>query len=272
MRLTFLGTGTSYGVPYLGCECPVCRSDDARNKRLRCSIVVEGNESTTGRSGNTCERDSPVRVLVDTTPDLRQQLLRANINWVSAVLWTHTHNDHVIGLDDIRPLCDHLGYIDGYGSAATIAHLKHVFDYVFVQGREHGGFPRMKDHLIDPLQPFILSDLRITPIPIFHGKREIFAYRFECGARSLVYATDCSGIPDESIEAMRNPDVLVLDALRHKEHPTHFSIDQATAVVNQLKPGRALFTHIAHDLDHEKVNSMLPDGIELAYDTLSFDV
>jgi phosphoribosyl 1,2-cyclic phosphate phosphodiesterase len=264
MRLTFLGTGTSYGVPYIGCGCAVCRSTDPHNKRLRCSILVEGKEPT--GSG------LPVRLLVDTTPDLRCQLLRSNLSSVSAVLWTHTHNDHIIGLDDIRPLCDQSGYIDGYGSEATLTHLKKVFDYIFIPGREHGGFPRMNERVIAPFESFSVGDIKVTPIPIMHGQREILAYRFECGGRSLVYATDCSGIPDESWEVMQNSNMLVIDALRFKLHPTHFNIEQALQAIARLQPRRAFLTHIAHDLDHNKTNNSLPSGIELAYDNLSLEV
>ncbi|MBV9864923.1 MAG: MBL fold metallo-hydrolase [Abitibacteriaceae bacterium] len=267
MKLTFLGTGTSYGVPYIGCDCPVCRSKDPRNKRLRCSILVEagpleGENHPTPRT----------RLLVDTTPDLRQQLLRANVANLTAVLWTHAHNDHIIGLDDIRPLCDRTGYIDGYGSADTLAHLKKVFEYIFEQGRDHGGFPRMTEHPIAPRQTLPLGDIHAKPIPILHGRREIFAYKFMSGGRTLVYATDCSAIPDASWSLMQNADVLVLDALRRKEHPTHFSVDQAVHAVSRLRPGRAFFTHIAHDLDHVATNAGLPEGVELAYDGLSIEV
>lgn len=264
MKLTFLGTGTSYGVPYVGCQCAVCHSTDSRNKRLRSSIVVE-------------ERgDSPhtplTRLLVDTTPDLRQQLLTSDICTVSAILWTHSHNDHIIGLDDVRPLSDRGGYIPGYADAETISRLKVVFDYVFVQGREHGGFPRVNDHLIQPHKSFNIGAIAVTPIPIWHGKREIFAYRFECEGRVLVYATDCSAIPDESWDWFRGVDVLVLDALRHQEHATHFSVGQAVEVVQKVRPRRAFLTHAAHDLDHEATNAMLPKGTELAYDFLSVEI
>lgn len=267
MRLTFLGTGTSYGVPYIGCDCAVCRSKDPRNKRLRCSILVEGGHAEGAPDGAYRSR-----LLVDTTPDLRQQLLRAGVSQVDAVLWTHAHNDHIIGLDDIRPLCDRSGYIDGYGNADTLAHLKSVFAYIFEQGRDHGGFPRMTEHPLAPRQSVALGDVNVKPIPIMHGRREIFAYKFMCGGRTLVYATDCSAIPDASWTLMQNADVLVLDALRRKEHPTHFSVDQALHAVTRLRPGRAFFTHIAHDLDHNATNLSLPKGVELAYDGLSLEV
>ena len=257
MKLTFLGTGTSYGVPYVGCECAVCRSADARDKRLRASILVE---------------TAATRLLVDSTPDLRAQLLRADVASLSAILWTHAHNDHIIGLDDIRPLSDRCGYVPGYGDADTIAHLQRVFDYVFLPGRAHGGFPRATAHILAPRQSFAVGDIGVTAIPIRHGRREIFAYRFEGGERVLVYATDCSQIPDASWELMRGADVLVLDALRHHEHPAHFSVAQALEAVERLAPRRTFFTHIAHDLAHEATNATLPPGVALAHDTLSIEM
>jgi phosphoribosyl 1,2-cyclic phosphate phosphodiesterase len=282
MKLTFLGTGTSYGLPYIGCDCAVCRSDNPRNKRLRCSVLVEAgrneqvaDEEKAQKLGEGAVEHAdvtrPTRLLVDTTPDFRQQLLRAEVSHVSAVLWTHSHNDHIIGLDDIRPLCDRAGYIDGYTNAETMAHLQHVFGYAFVPGRDHGGFPRMRSHLVEPGQSFQVGDIRVTAVPILHYRREIFAYRFEHGGRTLVYATDCSHIPGGSWELMQGADVLVLGALRYKEHVAHFSLQQAIDAAGKLKPGRTLFTHMAHDLDHDATNAMLPAGIELAYDTLSFE-
>lgn len=265
MRLTFLGTGTSHGVPYVACDCEVCRSTDTHNKRLRCSILVDGAQKN--------EDGRATRLLVDTTPDLRQQLLREKVHYLSGVLWTHFHNDHVIGLDDLRALTDHMGgYIDGYADAFTLQHLQRIFEYAFVPGRDHGGFPRLNAHVLEEGQTLIFGDISVSPIPIRHGQREIYAYRFECGGRVLVYATDCSAIPDASWPLMKGADVLVLDALRQREHPTHFNIEQALAAIARLQPGRALLTHIAHDLDHTITNRALPAGVELAYDTLSLDV
>lgn len=267
MRLTFMGTGTSYGVPFVGCDCTVCRSSDPRNKRLRCSVLVEGDRCE--KNGTSCER---TLLLVDTTPDLRQQLLRAQVSFISGILWTHDHNDHIIGLDDIRPLCDRLGYIHGWGNEETIGRLKSVFAYAFIQDRERGGYPRLTDHIAEPYKSFEIDDIRITPIPIMHGQREIFAYRFDCNGRVLVYATDCSGIPEASWEPMTGADVLVLDALHEKPHPTHFNIEQACATSKILKPGRTFFTHTTHNVDYAIVNSDLPPGIEIAYDGLTLEV
>lgn len=259
MRLTFLGTGTSHGLPYVGCECAVCTSDDLFNKRGRCSIIVESDDGET-------------RLLVDTPPDLRTQFLREKLSRISAVLWTHTHNDHVIGLDDLRPVTDICGYTPGYATESTLAHLHNIFGYAFVQEREHGGFPRLTGHIITPGKKFHVGGIDILPITIVHGKAEIVAYRFEQGGKSLMYATDCSFIPDDSWQPMAGADVLVLDALRHRPHPTHFCVEQSIEASQRLEPGRTLFTHIAHDLDHKETSAMLPEGIEIAYDGLRVDI
>jgi phosphoribosyl 1,2-cyclic phosphate phosphodiesterase len=253
MKLRFLGTGTSYGVPYIGCSCAVCRSDDPRDKRLRASILVE---------------DDSTRLLVDTGPDFRQQCLRANVDFVSAVLWTHLHNDHIIGLDDIRPLSDRQGYINGYGDAPTMTRLGQIFDYVFVQGRNHGGFPRVAPHIIEPFETLRFGTIEVTPLPISHGNRAILAYEFQKDARRLVYATDCSYIPPQSMERMRGCDIFIVDALRHTAHPNHFSLSEALGACETIMPERAFFTHITHDLGHEETEATLPDNIKIAYDGL----
>lgn len=259
MKLTFLGTGTSHGLPYIGCECAVCTSTDPFNKRLRCSILLEDESTST-------------RILVDTTPDLRQQFLREGISRISAVLYTHTHNDHVIGLDDLRPVTDIGGYLPIYASEPTMACVRNIFGYGFVQGREHPGFPRFTPHVIEPREPLHIEDFRITPIPIIHGRNEILAFRFDHHGSTLIYATDCSQIPEESWQLMRNPDVFIVDALRHRPHPTHFCIKQAVEVSRKIGAGRTYLTHIAHDLDHHDTNAGLPAGVEMAYDRLQIKI
>ena len=253
MKLTFLGTGTSHGLPYIGCECPVCASADPLNKRLRCSILIE---------------DENTRILVDTSPDLRQQFLRENISQISAVMWTHTHNDHMIGLDDLRPVTDICGYIPAFASAPTMAHLQNIFGYAFVQNREHAGFPRLSPQTIENRVPFQIANFRITPIPILHGKNEILSFRFDCKGSTLLYATDCSFIPDASGELMQNPDIFIVDALRWREHPTHFNIEQALEAAQKIGAKKTYFTHIAHDLDHEATSAQLPANVAMAYDGL----
>ena len=259
MKLIFLGTGTSHGLPYIGCDCAVCTSGDPLNKRLRSSILVESDDGAT-------------RILVDTSPDLRQQFLREKIGFVSAVLYTHTHNDHIIGLDDLRPITDKIGYVPVYASAPTMAQAQTIFGYAFIPNRDHGGFPRLTPHVIENGATFEIADFRITPIPIMHGKSEILAYRFEQAGSTLVYATDCSQIPDGSWELMKNPDVFVVDALRHNPHPTHFTTAQAMEAAQKLKAKRTFFTHIAHDLDHHETQAVLPKNVSMAYDGLQLAV
>ena len=261
MKITFLGTGTSYGVPFVGCDCAVCTSTNPRNQRLRASIFIE---------------TSSTRLLIDTTPDLRQQLLRENIRDFSAVLWTHWHNDHIIGLDDLRPISDRVGYLQGFADEKTVENLRRTFGYALDETRENGGVPRLKLRVAAPLETFEIGDISVTPIPIWHGKTLIYAYRLETEEngehRVLVYATDCSQIPDASREMIKNADVLVLDALRHKPHPTHFSVGEALREIENLQPRRAFLTHIAHDLDCEIDNAKLPPNVQLAYDGLKVEI
>lgn len=261
MKLRFLGTGTSYGVPCIACDCAVCRSDDPRDKRLRACILVEDEDE-----------NGPLRLMVDTGPDFRTQCLRAGVSFVSAILWTHLHNDHIIGLDDIRPLTDRCGYIPGYADAPTLARLRAIFDYAFVPNRDHGGFPRVTPHLIEPGQVLHFGALQVTALQIFHGQRPILAYEFAKNGRRLVYATDCSRIPSESLERMKGCDVFVVDALRHVAHPTHFSVEQALEAIAQIGPGRAFFTHITHELGHAQTEATLPAGVQIAYDGLELGV
>jgi phosphoribosyl 1,2-cyclic phosphate phosphodiesterase len=252
MKLTFLGTGTSYGVPYIGCSCAVCTSPDPRDKRLRSSIMVEAGDT---------------RILVDTTPDMRQQLLRAGVGSLTAILWTHVHNDHIIGLDDVRPISDQQGYIPGFADAATVAYLRQSFAYVVAEGRTSGGVPRVSPQIVMPNERLLIGEIMVIPLAIYHGQREILAYRFEHEGKVLIYATDCSCIPETTKAAMRGADVLVLDALRYDEHPAHFTVPQALEATAELQPERTFFTHIAHDLSHTATNEQLPSGVALAYDT-----
>ncbi len=251
MKITFLGTGTSVGVPRIGCECPVCTSTDRRNKRLRCSIVVEYFEHS---------------ILVDTPPDLRTQALRNDVRSVDAVLFTHGHADHLHGLDDVRAYC--FGRDDPipvYGDRPTLDRITRVFDYAFDSAWAQA-VPRLSLHPIEG--DLELFGLQVRPVPIIHGRTPVLAFRFG----RFAYVTDCSEIPEDSMNMLRGLDVLVLGALRHKEHPTHFTIEQALGVVDELKPRHTYFTHMAHDLDHYETNDYLPDHVELAYDGLVIDV
>ena len=251
LRLTFLGTGTSMGVPTLGCDCRVCRSPDPHDHRLRPSVLVE-------YSGHA--------VVIDTSPDFRQQALRANLKRVDAVLYTHSHADHILGLDDLRPFNLKQGDIPLYANRATQEMLRHAFPYVFGQATRHSSAPSVDLREING--PFELFGRRIVPLPVAHGEMEVLGFRVGRAA----YLTDFSVIPPPVMEQLRDLDVLVLDALRDRPHPNHSTVEQSLALVRELRPHRAYFTHIAHDLAHEETNRRLPPGVELAYDGLAAEV
>jgi phosphoribosyl 1,2-cyclic phosphate phosphodiesterase len=253
LRIVVLGSGTSVGVPMIGCQCAVCASPDPRDKRLRPSILV---------------RYGARNVLIDTTPDFRGQALRAGLDHLDAILFTHAHADHIMGLDDVRPLnARQRAAIPVYGSPETIAVIKRCFAYVFDGQGGDASLPRLEMHTLDG-EPFELFGLRVTPIPVMHGESRIYGFRFGDAA----YVTDQSDIPPESLEKLRNLDVLFLDALRHSRHRTHSTIGQSLAWVEQLAPARAYFTHICHDLPHEPTQRTLPPNVRLAYDTLEISV
>lgn len=249
MRITFLGTGTSHGVPMIGCDCATCLSADPRDTRLRPSIYVE---------------TAHARVLVDAGPDLRGQALRHRIARVDAILFTHGHADHILGMDDVRrfnALMDRA--MPCYGDAATLDDIRRMFSYVFAPATPKGGGLPLLD-LREIHGPLRIGDLDVAPIPIYHGKRPILGFRF--GA--LAYLTDCSRIPDTSWPLLEGLDVLVVDALRIRPHPTHFSLDEAVATAARIGAGRTFFTHMCHDLQHAATDARLPAGVALAYDGL----
>lgn len=248
-ELVLLGTGTSVGVPAVGCACPVCASDDWRNRRTRSSIAVglpEGN------------------LLVDTTPDLRNQMLREGIGVMHAALFTHEHADHVMGLDDVRLFPFYLGHaFPIYCEPPVEDRIRRSFDYAF-DAREvtHAGArPDLAIQRIST-EPFDLLGTQVIPIRLKHGACDVLGFRFG----NLAYCTDASEIPEESWPLLEGLDVLILNALRRRPHPTHLSLDQAVAIAEQLQPKRTLFTHISHDLEHQATCSALPDGMDLAYD------
>jgi phosphoribosyl 1,2-cyclic phosphate phosphodiesterase len=250
MKLTFLGTGTSTGVPSIGCQCETCLSDDPRDKRLRVSIIIEHDGQT---------------VLVDTSSDFRQQALRFGLKRLDAVLITHCHADHIFGLDDIRPLNFRYGALGVYANERAWPDIRRIFKYIFEPTYFGGGLPQVVPHTVYADAPFCLShDLQVTPVEVIHGRLPVLAYRFN----DFAYATDLSQIPSASIESLRGLDVFVLDCLRFKEHPTHLWLDKALEYVAELKPRRTYFTHMAHDVMHARDASKLPAGVEWAYDGL----
>jgi phosphoribosyl 1,2-cyclic phosphate phosphodiesterase len=254
VRITFLGTGTSHGVPMIGCGCATCTSPDPRDTRLRPSLYVETADA---------------RVLVDAGPDLRAQALRHRISRVDAILFTHGHADHILGMDDVRrfnALRAHhemSGAMPCYGDAATLEDIRRMFSYVFDPATpKGGGLPQLD--LLEIDGPFAIGDLDIVPVPVFHGARPILGFRFG----PVAYLTDCSRIPEASWGLLEGLDVLVLDALRIRPHPTHFSLDEAVATAARIGAGRTFFTHMCHDLLHAATDARLPSGMALAYDGL----
>jgi len=251
MQLTFLGTGTSTGVPSIGCECETCTSDDPRDKRLRVSVVIE-------HAGQS--------VLIDTSSDFRQQALRHGLKRLDAVLITHCHADHIFGLDDIRPLNFRHGALGLYANERAWIDIRRIFKYVFEPSHFGGGLPQIVPHTVVEGAPFCLGpELEVTPLRVIHGRLPVMAYR----CNNFAYATDLSEIPDSTIDLMRDLDVLVLDCLRFKPHPTHLWVDKALEYVEKIKPRRAFFTHIAHDVKHARDSAKLPDGVSWAYDGLT---
>jgi phosphoribosyl 1,2-cyclic phosphate phosphodiesterase len=251
MIIKFLGTGTSTGVPTLACSCPVCKSPDPCDKRTRPSILLEYG----GRV-----------VVVDTTPDLRTQALREGMTRLDAVIYTHAHADHILGLDDVRVFNYHQqAAIPIYADQDCLASIRRTFAYIFEGNYPYGGVAKLDPHCIDG--PFDLWDLRVIPVPVWHGNLPILGFRF----RDTAYLTDVSEIPETSFPVLEGLETLILDALRPKPHPTHFSLDQALAMVERIKPRRAFFTHIAHELGHEETNARLPSHVRLAFDGLKLE-
>ncbi len=253
VRLTVLGSGTSVGVPTIGCTCRVCRSEDPRDRRLRPSVCLRWDGHT---------------VVIDTGPDFRQQALAHGIEKVDAVLFTHAHADHVLGLDDLRPFNFHQrGPIPVYASAQTLEVIRRIFSYIFHDGPTESSRPRIETHVF-PDEPIAVGGVEFLPIPVKHGSGDCHGFRFGNHA----YLTDHSEIPEESMALLEGVEVLFLDALRYKPHPTHSTVERSLRTVERLKPRAAYFTHISHDLEHARVESLLPEGVHLAYDGLELEL
>jgi phosphoribosyl 1,2-cyclic phosphate phosphodiesterase len=255
LRLTFLGTGTSQGVPMIRCACAVCRSTDPRDNRTRASIYLETPEGS---------------YVVDTGTDFRTQCLRENIWQVDAAIMTHAHTDHVMGFDDLRRFAaPRAGRMPVYASAETMADLERVFEFAFKTVSPWPGYLKPEPHIISG--PFSLGETAITPLPVPHGNSETYGYLFgRQGVKLLAYLSDCSAVPDEIARQIAGVQLLVIDALREKPHPTHLSIGQALEVVQRVQPARTLFTHICHELP-QSAESALPPNVGLAYDGLRID-
>jgi phosphoribosyl 1,2-cyclic phosphate phosphodiesterase len=249
-----LGTGTSHGVPMIGCNCATCRSTDPRDRRLRPSIYIDVPDYA--------------QLLVDTATDLRQQALRYDISHVDAVLFTHAHADHILGLDDLRSFNALQGTpIPCYANREAWETIRRQFSYVFEGPLQlGGGVPQLTTNEIRA--PFFIRGVRVVPVPLWHGKLPILGFRFG----NFAYLTDCNRIPDEAWPLVDGVEFLVLDALRDEPHETHFTLGEAVAAAQRIGPHRAYFTHMTHDLPHAKTNARLPRGIELAYDGLVLDI
>jgi len=253
MNILFLGSGTSTGIPSICCDCEVCQSTNPKNKRLRSSILVCNGEN---------------HILIDTSTDLRQQCLINKITHINQVLYTHHHADHVHGIDELRSF----NYFNDtvipcYGNKDTIREIKKNFNYIFNKKTQiGGGLPKLTLQVINN-KTFTLGGISITPLNIIHGKLTILGYKLN----NCAYITDCSEIPEETKEQLKSLDILILNALGFDPHPTHFSLNQALDSVKELKPKRAIFTHINHKFDHETVLAGLPEGVELAYDGMAIE-
>ncbi len=252
MRVTFLGTGTSTGIPVIGCRCRVCTSDDPRNRRLRPSLLLEWDDR---------------KILVDSSTDLRQQALTFGIDRLDAVLYTHCHADHVMGLDDLRVYnFRQRADLPVYGSPRTLDDIRRTFWYAFSDTPEGGGKPHLDLRPVEA--PFDLFGARIDPVPLWHGDLPVLGYRIG----GFAYCTDCNRVPDASRQVLADLEVLVIDALRPTPHPTHFSLPQTLAVVADLRPRKAYLVHMSHDVDHAESESALPSHVRLAYDGLVLEV
>ena len=250
MKLTFLGTGTSTGVPSIACDCETCRSDNPKDKRLRVSILIEHGGK---------------KILVDTSIDFRQQALRAKIGYLDAVLITHCHVDHVFGLDDVRPLNFRFGARPIYADELAWKDLRRIYQYIFQPTHFGGGLPQLVPHTIEKGAPFCFgNELFVTPLEVIHGKLPVIAYRFN----DFAYATDLNFISEESLAGLQDLDVLVLDCVRIKPHATHLGLQEALEYIERIKPKRAYLTHLNHDILHDRDSKLLPDNVQFAYDEL----
>ena len=249
MKITFLGTGTSQGIPMIANDDPVCLSNDSKDKRLRSSVMISWDD--------TC-------YVIDCGPDFRQQMLRENIQAINGVLFTHEHSDHTAGIDDLRPFTYKMGEVPIYAQERVIESLKVRFSYIFETENRYAGAPKLTENIIDS-SSFILSGVDVTPIVVMHGKLPITGYRFG----DVAYITDLKTMSDHEKKKLDGLDILIVNALRITAHPTHLNLEEALCFVNEIKPKRAYFTHISHKLGfHAEVQKKLPENDFLSYDGL----
>lgn len=253
MKITFLGTGTSQGIPIIGSTHPVCLSDNPKDKRLRVSVLIEWDNFS---------------YVIDCGPDFRQQMLKANVTKIDGIVFTHEHADHTMGLDDIRPFFFKQGDIDLYAHKRVFKALKKRFDYIFTSEAKYPGVPSVRTHEVKN-KPFELGNLNVVPIDGLHHKLQVFGYRF----KDFAYLTDMNFVPDMEVDKLSNLEVLVVNALRIKPHLSHFNLEEALDFIKRVKPKRAYLTHISHHMGfHNDVQQNLPDNVFLAYDNLQITI
>lgn len=249
LDITFLGTGTSQGVPVIGSDHPVCLSDDSRDKRLRVSVLIEYKE---------------LNIVIDCGPDFRQQMLANNVQRLDAILFTHEHSDHTAGLDDIRPFFFKQGDIPVYGHQRVLQSLQKRFDYIFSAEDKYPGAPSVREHIIEN-KSFSIENISVLPINVMHNRVQVFGFRID----NFAYITDAKTIADEEAKKLKGLDVLVLNALRYEPHHSHFNLEEALAFIKKVKPKKAYLTHISHTMGfHQQVQLTLPENVFLAYDNL----
>lgn len=260
MKITVLGSGTSQGIPIVGCKCAACTSLDPRDKRLRVSVFIETDVTI---------KNKPLQILIDTSPDFRQQMLKHNITDIDAVLYTHFHIDHIMGLDDIRQINQlHRKSVDLYANTETADRIKQTFSYIFDENTyKGGGIPQVNLKTID-INPFEISGQQVIPLEYKHGPTTVFGYRIG----KFAYMTDCNFIPEKEFEKLHGLDILIIDALRYRKHETHFSVDEAAEAAIRIGAGKTYFTHMTHDIVHAEASAKLPEGIEFAYDGLILEI
>ncbi len=253
LKVTFLGTGTSQGIPVIGSNHPVCQSEDARDKRLRVSVLVEVDD---------------LNIVVDCGPDFRQQMLSNPVSRLDAILFTHEHSDHTVGLDDIRPFFFKQGDIPVYAHERVMSSLQKRFDYIFSSENKYPGVPSVQEHVISN-EAFNVKGVHVTPVNVMHNRVQVFGFRI----RDFAYITDAKTIAEEEADKLKGVDVLVINALRQEPHHSHFNLEEALQFIKKINPKKAYLTHISHLLGfHAEVQAQLPPNVFLAYDNLQIEI
>lgn len=253
LKVTFLGTGTSQGIPVIGSDHPVCKSENPKDKRLRVSVLVEVED---------------LNILIDCGPDFRQQMLANKVQRIDAILYTHEHSDHTLGLDDIRPYFFRQGDIPIYAHSRVMASLQKRFDYIFASENKYPGAPSVQENVIEN-KTFAVKGINVIPVDVMHNRVQVFGFRI----RDFAYVTDAKTIKEEEAEKLKGVDVLVLNALRKEPHHSHFNLEEALQFIKKIGPDRAYLTHISHLMGfHDEVQAQLPDNVYLAYDNLQIEI